>query len=334
VATTAGPGLDLAASALLQLVGGYLPAPAANLPAPRAALQAIAERSAGLGRRTGVVRLGESAITELRGIRLDASVRFELWDTTRAGAEQGAADLLLRLLAARDPLRAAGVLQLSLETDTPAVEFVGVGWSAAPIYRALFETEYQDTDGTQSLIARIPIHLEPEAAGAPGGETTTVTDALVRWDAAGADPLVVRGPTRAATLATLHYWSLAAPAGPFVVTRTTDPPPTEPPAVFNDLFAFLDAVVGTPEGALHHARLELGSIGQFLDGLTADPGRMALGDIEPDGTADAYEARSVVVDPPIELPTSNDVLTFSYADPAGLGVLGVLYLRVLSASRP
>jgi hypothetical protein len=334
VATTAGPGLDLAANALLQLVRGFLPAPASGrLPKPQAALQTIAERSVGLGHRTGSVRLGGTT-TELKGIRLDALVRFELWHTSRAGAEQEAADLALRLLAARDSLRAAGVLQLSLETDAPAVRTIGLGWFVAPAYRALFETEYLDTDGAQSLIARIPILLGREAAGAPGAESTTVTDALVRWDAAGADALVVRGQARVATLATLHYWSSAAPTGAFRLIRTTDPPPAGPPAIFTDLFAFLDAVAGAPGGALRHAQLELASIGQFLDALTADPVRVALGDIEPDGIPDAYQARSTAVDPPIELTDGRDILSFSYDHPAGLGVLGVLYLRVLSSSSP
>lgn len=338
MATTTGAGIDLSLHALLDLLGRYLAAPAGTvsppgLPAPAMAVTSLDERQVGLGRRTGTVRHDGFTAVELKGVRLDALVRFTVWGTATEPAEQAASDLGVRLLAARDALRAGGVLRLALQQRDAALETPGVGWSVVQTYRVLFESEYADADDAVGLIARIPIRFEGEQEGGADTETTEVTDALVRWDRTGAPPLVALAPGTVAGLSALHYWSAAAPAGAVRLVRTTQPPPATPPDRFVDLGTFLDHVAGTAVPT-RNAVLELPSLDALLAQMVADPVPVVLGDLEPDGVGDAYRAHAAVFDPPILLTRPDDVLRIESARPSGLDATGVIYLRWLPPSAP
>jgi hypothetical protein len=116
-------------------------------------------------------------------------VRFQLWADELANVN-AASDILQReLLGAQDALRVAGFLRLevnnallaefeeSLETLRKIVE-----------YRVLYEFHFQDADGAESLISRVPIDIDSAF-----GESTVVTDDMVRWDEESTLALEVRG---------------------------------------------------------------------------------------------------------------------------------------------
>lgn len=186
--------LDQALDKMLRALAGQLPLPSPPLPAPEVFVVSMAEQPVGLGSRLGLETQGPFAVAELRGIWLDALVRFQLWGRSPVEVDTVINDLRRRLLsvAARETLRSSDILTLgavgtSLAENVPAVN----AWRETADYRVLFEFRYTDTDDAKSLIARIeidPINIDSEAS-----ESTVVTDEMVRWDNLTAPALEVRG---------------------------------------------------------------------------------------------------------------------------------------------
>jgi len=326
---TPTPKLDLAVSALLAALDDYLPAAAPPVPAPAVSLLSLAERPVGIGAQRGLESRGELTVIELRGVRVEATVRFQVWGASSAAADAAVGDLNLSLLGDRDQLWSAGFLRFSLDALAPSVSVEGTNaWRSDADYKILFEFRAEDTFGAESLIARVPIHSDPEERDSLARETSVVTDDLVRWDQLGAASLVLRGRRNLNRLTALAFLPAPEPTGAVTVTRTFDGAPAAP-TVYASLAAFLDAVAGdaAPE---RNGSVAFASTSAFLAVFAAAGDPVELGDWDADTVLDAYEARSLELESPIRLGSSADRLEISYATPA-FDQVGVVYLRAGAA---
>src|SRR5438094_1750940 len=105
------PALDRAVTSLVDLMNAYLPSPGQNLPIPTVGVAFARARPVGLGNYRGNDFIGSMGLSELKGIRVDALVRFELWSTDPGQAATSTTALNAKLLADTDVLRSKGVLR-------------------------------------------------------------------------------------------------------------------------------------------------------------------------------------------------------------------------------
>jgi hypothetical protein len=311
---------------MIDLFKHFLPAPAPPppLPEPGVSVAGLTERSVGLGGLRGLDFRDGFQTAELKAVRLDAVVRYELWGDTPASATNTVAGVGADLLNARETPGGKRILKLDLETVQPPSFAASLNaWRVEAFYRVLYEYQYQDAGDAESLIARIPVDFEPEEPTSPT-EETLVTDETTRWDDHAAPALVVRGPFGIGALRALSFFPGAEPSGTVTVTRTFDGAPGAPQQFFA-LDAFLDAVTG-PDAAARHARIVFATLGDFLTALGLPGDAVVLGDWNQDAIPDSYLPRSIAVVPALQLPKALDRFEIVYGGGA-LDEIGVVYLR-------
>jgi hypothetical protein len=267
----------------------FLPPPPAGLPPPAVSLAGVRERAVGLGNRRGVETHGAFGVLELKGLQLDATARFELWAASANQANALVETLQQALLAAREGLFGEGFLRLEA-AETSTVELVDVNvWRRTADYRLLFEHRFFDTDGAQSLIARIPIHNDPQQPDSPFRETTVVTDEMARWDNEAAPALVVRGRRTIDRMGVLDFQSAAFPTAGVLLTRTFDGAVGVPASLaLND---FLEQL-SDPVNPNRHAVSTVASLEDFLESFT-EVAEASLGDWDEIGGIDVYKSREL-----------------------------------------
>jgi hypothetical protein len=249
---------------------------------------------------------------ELKGGRLDAVARFELWAAQPGAVEQAIQDLIARLLADREMLWTVGFLRIALEATSSSENVPAIpAWRQTADVRVLYEFHFEDSDESQGLIARIPIHVNSTY-----NELTTVTDEMTRWDNQAAPSLEVRGPATISALSALVFVAGAAPGGTVTLTRTFDGA-SGPPAQFATLAAFLAAVSGA--NPQRNAQLVFASWNSFMAIFAPSGTPVTLG-------ADSYSPLQAALSPAIALPGFDDALGIKYQRTA-LEVNAVAYLR-------
>lgn len=321
-----GPPLDQVVTAMLGRLDDYLPLPAPPLPDPSVSVVSMNERAVGLGDRRGTETRGSFAVVALKGIRLDTLVRYQLWAAGPAQAETAMTNLNSQLMADRDSLWGAGFLRLMLEV-APPTDYVAApvdAWRKQADYRILFEFRYQDTDGAESLIARVPIHSDLEVRDSLQCESTVVTDEMIRWDNEAAPVLVVRGRFDVGGLSVLAFVPGVAPSGVVTLTRTFDGA-VGPPTAYPTLADFLAAIAG-PDAPARHGQVTFGSLTDLLAAFSAAGDPVTLGDWDLDGVPDGYQARVLALEPAIQLPGAADRLEITYQATA-FDQVAVVYLR-------
>lgn len=281
--------ISRALDAMLQVLERYVvppilePAPPPPLPPANVLLASVTERTVGLGGRVGTDLRGPFTVAELKGLRVDAVVRFELWGHTPTEVGTIVEELINRLLGDREALRSEGFLQIELKnTGLSENIFAEDAWRQIVEFNALFEFPYLDTDDAASLISRIPIDIDSEF-----NESTTVVDEMARWDNEASLALELRGPLNVGALTALAFISGLTPTGTVRITRTFDDA-TGPPASHPTLASFVTATGGdTP--AERHAEVIFPSLDEFLAALATfkitDAGLAAM---KADGLPDAF----------------------------------------------
>ncbi|NJR48714.1 MAG: hypothetical protein HC780_03310 [Leptolyngbyaceae cyanobacterium CSU_1_3] len=173
---------------LLNALRSYLPPPIAGLPLPNLSAVSVVDRTVGLGNRRGNETRGGFTVVALKGGRLDAVVRFQVWGNQPSEVEGAIALLRNNLDADKTTLRSQGFLRFGVQSTSP-VEFNPAlnAWSGVTDYQVLYEFYSDDSEGAESLIARIAIDVNSAF-----GESTAVTDHLVRWDDQAAPLLEIR----------------------------------------------------------------------------------------------------------------------------------------------
>lgn len=323
---SSNPTLDQALTVMMDALDDYLPPPSPPLPNPGMSMASLSERAVGLGSRRGTETRGQFAAVALKGMRLDAQVQYQLWGAGPVEAEAAMADLNARLMADREVLWTAGFLRLTLDNSSAAEHVPSISaWRKQADYKVLYEYRYQDSDGAESLIARIPIHSDPEERNSLQRETTVVTDEMVRWDNEAAPTLVLRGRFGVGGLSMLAYVPSPAPSGAVTLMRTFDGA-IGPPAAHPTLAAFIAAVSGDAPSQ-RHAAIAFASLDDFITAFNVVGDPVELGDWDLNGVSDSYQARVLDFASSIRLPNVTDRLEIAYQGGA-FDQVAVVYLRV------
>ena len=260
--------LSRAIQAMLDVLKDYTlppiiqPPPPPPLPPSNVLLATVIERTVGLGSRVGLDLRGPFSVAELKGLRVESVVRFELWAHTPADVAQAAEDLITRLLGDQETLRGQGFLRIALKSVNPSENiFAEDAWRQLVEFDMLFEFPYVDTSEAESLIAQIPIHVN-----SVHNEDTTIRDQMARWDNEVAPTLRARGPRQIGALTALAFIPAAAPVGRVTITRTFDGA-TGAPASFATLATFVTAVAGD-NPAERNAEVTFASLVEFLAAIS------------------------------------------------------------------
>jgi hypothetical protein len=332
---TTAPSPDKVLSDLLALLEAYLPQHVSPLPAPSISITNLTERPLAIGNWRGVTNRRQLAEAALKGGRLDAEVCIQLWASNPGETDTIANELHKRFFAARNELWKAGLLRL-IAKDSSVPErtrmggiFSGRAWRKTSDYKVLYEFHYEETEGAESILVRIPIHSDFEHYNSVIRETTVVTDEIARWDDEGALTLEVSGSSatfaRVAGLTILAYL-ISGWSGNQVTLARLRRGLTEDPTTYPDLTDFHEAVTRKTDPD-RHAQVKFDSIAEFLEAfsLVGDP--IALGDWDQDGARDLYQPGSLGFDPPIVLESGDDLMRLSYQN-AAFDAKAVVYLRV------
>jgi hypothetical protein len=311
-------------AAMLDVLDNYLPPnPVLNppLPDPTLSLVSVTERSVGLGSRVGTDMRGPFTVAAVKGSRLEAVVRFQVWSDEPATIDSAVQDLVARLLADREVLRAAGFLRLALKSSgtSEIVPAVNNYWRESVDFELLYEFPYVDADDAQSLIARIPINIDDNLA-----EAMTVSDEMARWDNLTAPPLSLRGPLTIGQLSAVAFIPGTTPTGKVTVTRTFDGA-TGPAPIHPDLTTFL-AAIADPDHPAAEGQIIFASLGDFLGAFNPAGTPITLGDWDEDLVPDEYEPLALTIAPPIKLPRVTDRFEINY-ETSPFDQVAVVYLR-------
>ena len=304
--------LNDAITALLNKLKTYLPVGGGGSPNPGVSLASVTERSLGLNNRRGEDTRAGYPVVELKGVRVDAVARFELWAPQPDAVEQAIQSLIAKLLADRDALWIAGFLKLALNgisasENVPAIN----AWRQTADVSVLFEYQFTDFDDSQGLIAKIPIKFDP-----PFPDQTTVSDDMTRWDDTAAQVLAVRGPINIGALTALVFIAGAAPSRTVTLTRTFDEA-QGPPVSFSTFAAFLAAISGpNPQ---RNAVFVFPSWSAFAGIFSPAGSAVTLG-------TDSYSPLEFSLGQVIPLGGVEDVFKIAYQN-AALEVTAVVYLR-------
>ncbi|MCY7277761.1 MAG: hypothetical protein LH702_29495 [Phormidesmis sp. CAN_BIN44] len=306
-------------SEMLSVLGGFLPSPTLSVPAPNVSVVNVTERTVGLGNRVGNEMRGSFMVAAVKGSRLDAVVRFQVWASQPDGVNAAIQNLHEQLLAAKQTLRGLGFLKLdAIETALAEFDVTLNAWHETCNYKVLYEFRFQDSDGAESLIARIPIAVNSEYS-----ESTMVTDRMVRWDNQSAPILRLRGRTKLTRLSALAYLPAPLPSGTVTLTRTFDGAPGSPTS-YPTLEAFLAAI--TEANPTRHGQVTFASVSAFLMAFKGAGDPIELGDWDGDGNLDLYQSRSLTFSPPVQLASASDRLEIAHPD-TPLNRVAVVYLQ-------
>jgi hypothetical protein len=312
--------------AMLTVLETYLPPTPLllpPLPAPSLSLVGLQEKAVGLGQRVGTDLRGPFSVAALKGIRLEAVVRYQVWATTLPDADLAIQDLVMRLLGDRDVLRAAGFLRLALNSAGASENVAENTWRETAEFTVLYEFPFVDSDGADSLIARIPIEIDSEFA-----ESMTVRDEMTRWDNLFAPGLLLRGRLSIGGLSVLAFTPGAGPPGAVMLTRTFDGA-SGPPPVHPDLPTFLAAITD-PDQPAREGQFSFASLTDFLAAFGPAGSVVTLGDWDEDlplHLPDEYQSLALPIQPAIELPSVADRFEITYPITVPSPNKFVVYLR-------
>lgn len=286
------------------ILGPQPPPPPQPPPQPSLSLVSVTERSVGVGNRRGAGTVGPFNVRALKGLQLDAVLRFQYWAETPEGADALIAGLQGRLRAAGSQLRTVGFLHIEAAGITVAESVAAVNdfWRKTADYKVLYEFQYEDNDDALGLIARIPVD-ETDFFNAP----MVLTDDMVRWDEVAAPTLAVRGSgTRPRRF------------NAFSVVAFLPGPPTP----WDGLGVTVKLSVGG-----NVQQQSFATVRDFVNAFTALPGTIVL-------NGNPYFPGSLALDQlgfPVVLPLTlkgDDFLTVSYSD-TEFDSKAIVYLRVL-----
>lgn len=280
------------------------PPPQPPPPQPSLSLVSVTERAVGIGNLRGTGMVGPFNVRSLKGVQLDAIVRFQYWAETPEESDALVTGLQGRLRSAGNELRAAGFLRVEAAGITVAESVAAVNdfWRKSADYRVLYEFQYEDNDDALGLIAKIPVDVVGFFA-----KPLEITDDMVRWDNEAAPALAVGG-------------SGTRPRRFSALTAVAFLPDT--PAIWDGLGVTVRVSVGGVEHEQNFA-----SVRSFLDAFDELEGTIVL-------NGNSYFAGRLPLEAlgfPVTLPFTlkgEDFLTVSYSDEK-FDSDAIFYLRVL-----
>lgn len=292
----------------------------------------INEKPLAIGNDRGLELRGPLGPVALKGGRLDIIVRFQVMNSDLNQVEAAVQTIQNKILSDKKNLQSKGFLKIKVK-ETSLAEFLSqpAAWRKTTDFQVLYEYHYQDTDGAESIIARIPIHSDPEVKDSANRETTVVTDQIIRWDDESANPLdfsAASSTVKVMGLAILAYLP-AAWNGSQVTLARLDLNSANVPTSFLTLADFLDAVTAE-ENPERHALVTFATIVDFIAEFVAIGDLINLGEWDITNAPNPYQARTLTFDPPILLSGENELFQLKYEDPV-LDSKAVVYLRTCTS---
>lgn len=322
------PALSDVMNDVLSTLSGYFNPPGGTLPPPSASFLSVTRKNPAIGNRVATDFRAGFPVSAIKAGHLDASVQLQVWAANPTGVETQMNDLQADILADRETLRGQGFIKLKNTETSPSEQIPSLNaWRKISHFDLLYEFQYQDSDGAESLIHRIPVASDLEAANTPDQETTTVIDSIQRWDNEEALPLrlIPRGRrTAILQLQVLAFLPAAWPGDGVTLVRSTTDSVTAP-----NNYATLTDFGAAISGALpadSNAQIQFASVSDFVGALTAVGNTFPLGDWAADGNPDIYQAYEFRLDEPIILSRHNDFFRISYQS-AAFDSGAVVYLR-------
>lgn len=305
---------------MLGLLEDYLPAPIPDQPPPSVSVVSVTEQSVGLGNRVGTETRGSFAVSAVKGKRLDAVVRFQVWGNTPDETNTLIRNLQESLLNDKEALMAAGFLRFTtIETSISDFNPAAGSWTQTTDCKVLYEFRLLDTDGAESLIARIPININSQYQ-----ESTVETDKMLRWDNLLAPTLVLRGRLQIKRLCALAFIPGQIPSGSITLLRTFDGAVGEP-TTYATLTAFLAAISGS-NPTNRHGQIVFSSLGTFISAFSINGDSVTMGDWNSDGVPDIYESRELNFKPTIQLTNATERLEIIFENNA-FNQVAVVYVQ-------
>ena len=317
VFTAGEPTPAQVAQSLIDRLRPLVPTTAPTVPDEAITLEAVESRPLAIGNMRGVERLGQLEVGALKGGRLQATIRIELWAQTANEVNALVDTLLSNLLANQQPLRQDGVLELKMVSSSVAENVTGSLWRRVTSWQTLYEYHYRDEDGALSLITQIPVSYTGEFS-----DQQLVTGRIVRWDDQAAPTLLLHGPTQIRSIELLSFLPTTAPAGA-IRLRRTHTGATGAPTPFTALPDWLNAL----DSGNRHAELTLPDLAALLALATPLGGPVTLGDLDEDGVLDAYTYAVAELFPTIQLPATSDQLEIVF-DGGPFTVAAALYVQL------
>ncbi|HEV3469721.1 MAG TPA: hypothetical protein VG148_10400 [Pyrinomonadaceae bacterium] len=296
----ASPSLDQVVAAMMDTLDDFFPPAPAGPPPPGVSLVSVTEKQVGLGGLRGLETRSPFSTSLLRGVRLDAVVRFQVWGDTPAAADDLMTQQHALLLAAKEQLKVAGFLTVAAQS-TSLVNFVGAlnFWRKFADYHVLYEFAFQDSGDAGGLIARIPVGIDSVY-----NEQTVVTDETVRWGDVEAPDLEVRAGVARPFRVRALYVLASLPAG-----------------WDGDGVTVSSSVGGVPQ------QRGFASVRDFFNALTPEPGTVELGGAVFSAGRLAFPNADFPA--PILLARGGDLFRVVYAAPPLNHADAVVYLRAL-----
>ena len=294
----------------------------------------INEKPLAIGNDRGLELRGPLGPVALKGGRLDAVVRFQVMHNNPNLVEDAIQTIQNKILSDKENLQSNGFLKIKVK-ETSLAEFLSQPdmWRKTTDFQVLFEYHYQDTDGAESIIARIPIHSDPEIKNSPNRETTVVTDKIVRWDDEFANALEFSGTSstvKVMGLANLAYLP-AAWNGSQVTLAIHDLNSANPPTSFPTLTDFLDAVTAE-NNPNHHALVTFNTMTDFIAEFTVIGDPINLGEWDVTNAPNPFQAGTLIFNPPILLTGNNELFQLVYQDSV-FDSKAVVYLKASTNKR-
>jgi hypothetical protein len=308
--------LSQAIDAMLQRLDDFLPPP--GNPPPTVSLVSAEEKPIGLGDWRGTAA-ADDFYRALKGIRVAATVRFQVWDGGAAptNAEAAISDLCEQLLAEKDTLEAEGFLKLQLKSVAVSEHITSASaWRQTAEFEVLYEFHFQPNDDAGGLIARMPLGW----AQSFGDEV--ISGDIVLWNEIETPALIMTGMRPVGGLGALHFLPGPPVAGTVTVTRTFQGA-AGAPVSFGNLADFLDAVSG-PSPAQTHAQVQFAVLTDYLDALGTNGDAIPF--VDENGSPRDFFPITFRFAQAIELPSRNDRLEVAFGGTT-LGANQILYLR-------
>jgi hypothetical protein len=314
----------------------------AETPPPKSVVSIVTvkEKPVGLGDRRGdELRMG-SPVVALKGLRLESTVRFELWSshlhTTTVsdggtgtiqvtGVEEAADAVWKKIFEERAKLTAAGFLELELRDISISEAVASKDFGADPKWRknltfdVLFEYHYKDTDDSLGIITEIRALIDDGL-----DQHLVIRGELTRWGDT-APPLLLRGSRTIEVLSAFGTLGATGVAKTVTVRRTFD---GGTPKVYASWATFLAEVSGSPP-IERAGEIVFATVGDFLDALgppgAADPGLNVV-DAGGNVTPGDFRIWELELPHPVRLREFADRFEVVFGDTT-LGAADVLYLR-------
>lgn len=316
---------------MLTTIRNLLPTSPSGLPDASVSIVKAIPKPIGVGNRAGVEYVGSSPIIEIRGRRIEATMRVQLWHNNAADLVAAINDFQESIFANMEDLQTQGFIKIN-SVSTTSIHGENTTWTSSIDFDVLYEYIYRYVDDALSFIVRIPIKSQVAGLESQTTEQTSIEGNIAMWyhiDTCMTDciaPFVIQAPKYKQVsihgLSALIYAPLVISEG--IRVSVTDGT-AAPLVAFANWNNFIQAITDekTPQ---RNAEITFATLNDFIAIFTPYGETVVLGDRDEDGNPDIYQPYILSFDNPVHFPNSNLSLTIAYLG-ANMPQRSVVYWR-------